>query len=236
MKRLAAFLKKVGIEPKDLSLYRRALTHISAAVNHHDSYERMEFLGDSIIGMVIGDFLFRKFPDKEEGALSRIRAMVVSRETLSEKALEMGIDKRLRADTVRIRGGEQVEMSILADAFEALVGAVFADRGYREARKFVLRHLRDECMKLKDMEGPSDYKSRLQEYWQQKYKDTPEYYTIYEKGPDHNKVFSVAVKYHGRRLGKGIGSSKKRAEQEAARDALEREAKKIKRKTRGKRS
>ena len=236
MKRLTTFLKKVGIEPREISYYRRALTHISSAVNHHDSYERLEFLGDSIIGMIIGDFLFRKFREKEEGALSRIRAMVVSRETLGGKALELGIDKMMRADTVRIREGEQVEISILADAFEALVGAVFADRGYRAARNFVLLHLRDECMKLKEMEGPSDYKSRLQEYWQHKYKETPEYVTLYEKGPDHNKMFSVAVTYQGKRLGKGVGSSKKRAEQEAAREAFEKEARKKQRKTRRKKS
>jgi ribonuclease-3 len=232
MSKLSRFLRKIGIEPRDMSLYSRALTHISAARNYFDSYERLEFLGDSIIGMVVGEFLFGQFPEKEEGELSRIRAMVVSGETLGAKALELGLDRFLRADTVRVREGEQAELSILADCFEATVGAVFADRGYRHARSFVLRHLRDECLKLKEMVGPSDDKSRLQELWQQRYKEPPEYVVASEKGPDHDKVFTVEVRYKGRVLGKGTGSSKKRAEQEAAHKAMAREMAKEKRKSR----
>ena len=231
---LRRFLKKLGIEPRDLSVYRRALTHVSTAENHFESYERLEFLGDGISGMVIGDFLFRKFPCKEEGDLSRIRALVVSQESLGSKAVELGLDKHLRADTVRIREGGGAEFSIMADCFEAMVGAVFADRGYRAARDFVLRHLGEQFMDLQEMEGPFDCKSRLQELWQQMYKDTPEYKVVSEKGPDHNKVFTVEVRFGGKILGKGQGSSKKRAEQEAARKAYDKAVRK-KKKKRGKR-
>ncbi len=232
MSGLKRFLKKLGIEPRDLSIYRRAFTHISAARNCADSYERLEFLGDSVIGIVVSEFIFQKFPDKEEGALSRIRAMVVSSETLGAKAMEIGLDKYIRADTVRVRGGQQAEFSILADSFEALVGAVFADRGYRHAKAFVLRQLKDDCVNLKDMSGPSDYKSRLQELWQQKCKKTPEYEVVSEVGPDHRKEFTIEVKYRRKVLGRGKGSSKKRAEQEAAREAYEREIAKISKKQR----
>jgi len=234
MPRLLRFLNKLGIEPKDQSIYRRAMTHSSAAKTPSDSYERLEFLGDSVIGFVVSDFLFGRFPDKEEGALSRIRATVVSRESLGAKALELGLDKYMRADTVRVRGGEQAEFSILADSFEALVGAIFADRGYRMARSFVLKHLRKECLGLQELQGPLDYKSRLQEHWQQKCKETPEYEVVREVGPDHNKIFTVEVRYHGRLLGTGKGQSKKRAEQEAAREAYEREVEKTKKRRRTK--
>jgi ribonuclease-3 len=223
MKQLAGFLNKLGIEPKELSNYRRAFTHISAATNPSESYERLEFLGDSVIGLVISDFLCRAFPDKEEGDLSRIKAMVVSQESLSTKAVELGLEKYLRADTVRVREGRHTEPSILADSFESLVGAIFIDRGYRIAKTFVLKQLREDCLNLRDMSGPSDYKSQLQELWQRIYKDTPEYEVITEVGPDHRKEFTVEVSYKGKSLGTGTGASKKKAEQEAARVAVEHE-------------
>ena len=234
MSRLETYLKKLGVEPKDMTFYRMALTHLSAAENPYESYERLEFLGDSVIGMVISDFLYQMFGDKEEGGLSRIRAKVVSQETLGNKAMELGLGKYLRADTVRIREGESAEFSILADCFEALVGAIFADRGYMQARKFVLTMLKDECLILSEMKGPSDYKSKLQELWQDMYKDIPEYTLVSEEGPDHLKTFTIGVRYKRRKLGEGSGTSKKRAEQEAAKVAYESEIRKRK-KTRGKR-
>ena len=234
MSRLKPFLKKLGIEPKDLSIYRKALTHLSAAEKPSESYERLEFLGDSILGMVISDFLYQRFGDKEEGGLSRIRAIVVSQDSLGVKAEELGLGKFVRADTVRIREGENAEFSILADCLEALIGAVFADRGYIQARKFILNMFREECLNLAEMKGPSDYKSKLQELWQDMYKDIPEYSTVSEEGPDHNKFFTVEVRFKRRKLGTGTGSSKKRAEQEAARIAYE-SAKEMRKKKRGKR-
>ncbi len=224
MAKFEKFIESLSIVPKDISIYRKALTHLSAAADPSQSYERLEFLGDSIIGLIISGFLYKKFVDKEEGDLSRIRALIVSRESLGAKALEIGIDKHLRVDTVRVREGEQAEFSILADAFEALVGAIFADRGYTAAKTFVLRHFRDDCIQLKDTSGPSDYKSQLQELWQRKHKDTPDYTVVSEIGPDHKKEFTIRVKFGRKVLGTGVGSSKKRAEQEAARDALENQA------------
>ena len=221
---LKKFLAKLGVEPKDLSIYRRAFTHLSAAENPLESYERLEFLGDAVIGSAISEYLYNKFPDKGEGDLSRIRAMVVNKDTLGAKALDLGLDKVLRADTVRVREGEQAEFSILADSFEAFVGAVYADRGYRLAKKIVIEHLGPLCLELWDISGPSDYKSRLQELWQQRTKETPEYRVVSESGPDHDKVFSMEVFYGRKVLGRGEGPSKKKAEQEAAKDAWEREA------------
>jgi ribonuclease III len=230
MPRLETFLKKIGIEPHDLSIYRKALTHLSAAEKPSESYERLEFLGDSVIGMVISDFLYQHFKEKEEGGMSRIKAMVVSQESLGGKAVELGLDKFLRADTVRIREGESAEFSILADCYEALVGAIFADRGYIQARKFIMSTLKDSCLNLSEMKGPSDYKSRLQELWQGMCKDIPEYRIVSEEGPDHMKTFTVEVRYNRRKLGEGTGSSKKRAEQEAAKAAYEAEIVKQKKK------
>jgi ribonuclease-3 len=236
MASLKPFLKKLGIEPRDLSLYRKAFTHISVAETPSDSYERLEFLGDSVIGLVISAFIYNQFEDKEEGGLSRVRANIVSRESLGEKAQELGLGKFVRADTVRMREGKDAEISILGDCFESLVGAIFADRGYLAARKFILTNLRQDCLDLSEMEGPSDYKSRLQELWQHKYKDIPDYRVISEKGPDHSKTFTVEVRYRRKKLGRGTGSSKKRAEQEAARAAYESaiagEGKKRRKKTR----
>ncbi len=232
MSRLANYLNRLGIEPRDLSHYRRALTHISAAGDPSESYERLEFLGDAILGLVISDYLYRNFADKEEGSLSRIRAMVVSQEPLAEKAIELKLQKYIRVDTVRVREGEGIEKSILADAFESMVGAVFADRGYRQARAFVLKYLKDECIRHSDLTGPTDYKSRLQELWQQRYKNTPDYEVVRETGPDHEKMFTIEVRYRRKVLGKGKGHSKKKAEQEAAKQAYERVIEKEKKKTR----
>jgi ribonuclease III len=226
MEKLKRFLNEIGIEPKNLAHYRRALTHLSAAENPSESYERLEFLGDSVTGVVISKLLFEQFPDKEEGDPSRIRAQIVSRESLGAKAVELHLDDYLRAKTVRIREGGVAEFSIMSDCFEAIVGAIFADRGYTQAKSFILRHLKTECIALKDMHGPCDAKSQLQELWQQRYKEPPEYVVVSEKGPDHNKIFSVHVLYKGKVLGKGKGSSKKRAEQDAAMAAVTHEMKK----------
>ena len=220
---LKKFLENLGIEPRDLSIYRRALTHTSCATSPGESYERLEFLGDSVIGMVISDFLFSKFSEKEEGELSRIKATVVSRETLGGVTESLGIEKYMRVETARVKQGSRAEFSILSDTFEALVGAIFSDRGYRHARRFILRCLKDISMTASENEGPIDYKSRLQELWQRRYKEPPSYDVVSESGPDHNKLFTVEARWKNRLLGRGEGSSKKRAEQEAARAAFERE-------------
>lgn len=221
MGRLIKFLKRHGIEPKDMSLYRKAFTHVTCADTSGDSYERLEFLGDCVVGMIIGDFLYRKFPEKEEGELTKMRAAVVSRESLAAVSEAMGIGELIRAGTMRFKEDGRVESSILGDVFESLVGAIFADRGYMAAKRFVLSVLKDACLSIKNSEGPMDYKSRLQEIWQEKYKEPPVYKVISEKGPDHNKIFMVEVRYKKRILGRGEGSSKKKAEQEAARMALQ---------------
>jgi ribonuclease-3 len=224
MSRLKKSLEKLGIKPRELAHYRRAFTHRSYIEDPAESYERLEFLGDSIIGMVVSDLLFRKFPEKEEGELTRIKAIVVSGESLGSKAEELGLEQLLRADTARMRNNGQMEFSILADCFEALVGAIFSDLGYRSVRSFINKHLGPKCIELSVFEGPADFKSRLQELWQQRHKELPVYRVVDESGPDHDKMFTVEVRYGRRLLGRGTGSSKKRAEQEAARAALEKDS------------
>jgi ribonuclease-3 len=220
---LKAFIEGLGVEPRDLAVYRRALTHISCVAEPDESYERLEFLGDSVVGMVVSDFLCRRYPLKEEGELSRIKATVVSRENLGLVADKLDVEKYLRVETARVRSGSKAEFSILGDVFESLVGAIFVDRGYRAARKFILEHLKEACLIAGENEGPVDYKSRLQELWQERYKEPPAYTVVSEKGPDHAKLFTVEVRWKGRLLGRGDGSSKKRAEQEAAKAAMEKE-------------
>jgi ribonuclease III len=218
---LKTFLHNQDIEPKDISIYRRAFTHLSCASSPGESYERLEFLGDSVMGMIVSDYLYQVFPDKEEGDLSRIRATVVSRDALGELAERLGLEKFLRVETARVRAGSRAEFSIMSDTFEALVGAVFSDLGYRASKKFVLKHFRQLCIDAGQKGGPIDFKSQLQEFWQGMYKVPPTYKVVSETGPDHNKLFTVEVKYKSKKLGRGEGSSKKRAEQEAAREALE---------------
>jgi ribonuclease-3 len=178
-----------------------------------------------VIGLVVSDFLCRKYPFKEEGELSRIKATVVSRENLGLVAGKLGVEKHLRVETARVREGRKAEFSIMGDVFESLVGAIFVDRGYRAARKFILEHLKEACLIAGENEGPIDYKSSLQEIWQERYKEPPAYNVVSETGPDHAKVFTVEVRWKSRLLGRGDGSSKKRAEQEAAKCALEKEKK-----------
>jgi ribonuclease III len=229
MPALSKYLGELGIEPKDISIYRKAFTHMSSASCPSESYERLEYLGDSVIGMVIADFLYRKFPEKEEGELSRIKASVVNSETLGRKAEELKLEKLLRVETARVRQGSRAEFSILGDIFEALCGAIFADRGYLQAKKFILTNLKNACLTAGENVGPIDYKSRLQELWQHKFKEPPDYIVVDETGPDHDKLFTIEVRYKGKLLGSGEGSSKKRAEQEAAKSAFECEIEKDRR-------
>ena len=230
MDRFEKYLERIGIEPKNLQLYRRALTHLSAAKAPSESYERLEFLGDSVIGLVISEYLYRTFPDKEEGELTRIKALVVSRDILGEKSRHLGLGKYIKVDTARVRERGAAEISILSDCFESLVAAIIIDRGYTAAKKFILMHLKDYCLKMKNQVGPTDQKSQLQELWQHRYKVPPEYVVVKESGPDHRKTFMIEVRYKENVLGKGSGNSKKKAEQEAAADALKKINRREKRK------
>jgi ribonuclease-3 len=214
----------LGVAFKDSGLLRRALTHRSyaheRALGWDDTNERLEFLGDAVLDLVISDYMYRSHAHLDEGELTRIRSYLVNMNSLAEMAREAGIGPYiLLSRDERADGGED-KASILADTLEALIGAVYLDRGLDEARKLVMRLVKERLDEA--LSGPLDfdYKSRLQERVVKRKGVLPKY-KMQEKGPDHRKVFFASVYVEGRKLGQGSGSSKKDAEQAAAKQALE---------------
>jgi ribonuclease-3 len=206
-------------------MYRRALRHASTV--RHDrtlrlqSNERLEFLGDAVLGMVVAELLYRHFPNKEEGFLTRMRAKIVNKRSLAEYAFAAGLSPLLEMSDEMARAGGHVNESVLADAFEAITGALYLDRGYEDARAFVLRTI-EENVDLKALaRRRQNYKSMLLEHAQAERWGQPIYAVIAEEGPGHKKQFTVVVEIDGRALGEGRGTSKKSAEQAAASAALE---------------
>ena len=179
----------------------------------------MEFLGDAVLGLVVGDHLYREYPGATEGQLTKIRAMVVSAPTLAKHADRMGLGEHLRLGRGEAATGGRKRESNLANAFESLVGAVFLHGGLAEAGEFILRHLREEISEAASGRGWPDFKTTLQERLQSR-GQKPIYQLTSEAGPDHGKVFTVAVYAEGVLLGQGSGRTKKEAERVAAEQAL----------------
>lgn len=200
---------------KDLLL--NALTHKSYAIEKKMKYfnERLEFLGDSIISSIVAEFLYSRYPQYDEGKLSRMKSYLVSRVSLVHWAKRIRIGKYILLSRNEESSGGKKRASLLANVFEALIGALYLDRGYEVTRSFILQFL-SKLRRVVDI----DYKSKLQEIIQQKLKNTPDYRIVQETGPDHNKVFKIEVLVKKRRLGVGSGKSKKEAEQAAAHSAL----------------
>lgn len=213
----------IGYRFGNITLLQNALTHSSYANEHwHNSLrsnERLEFLGDSILGMVVAEFLYKKFPDRPEGYLTRMRADMVCENSLAKIACELDLGKHLLLGHGEEQSGGRNRPSILADAVESVIAACFLDGGMEAAeafiRKFVLCNVPEH--KLTNL----DYKTTLQELVQQKKNQQLGYCLIGESGPDHDKQFTVEVSLNGTVVGRGVGSSKKRAEQDAARMAIE---------------
>ncbi len=208
--------KKIGYEFRNKKLLETALTHSSYANESrgdHQSNERLEFLGDSVLSLVVSQRLFNENVDCPEGELTRRRAGVVCEDSLHEMAIAVNLGKYLLLGKGETTGGGRARPSILADAFEALIGAIFLDSGLLPVEALLKKYLR-----LDDQR--EDYKTRLQEYIQKNY-DKPAVYTIInEKGPDHDKVFETEVTLDGKQLGLGSARSKKAAQQQAAKQAL----------------
>ena len=200
----------------------RALTHSSYANERRgdlESNERLEFLGDSVLGIVTADYLFRNFAHLPEGELTKLRAVLVCEKSLYGFAKQIDLGDRLKLGKGGINTGGFERPSILADAFEALIAAIYLDGGMESARKFVLHFVKQSIEEKK----PSfkDYKTTLQEIVQKNPQEQLEYVLTGEEGPDHNKRFEVEVHLNSNVIGKGIGHSKKQAEQQAAKEALE---------------
>lgn len=213
----------IGYHFHNISLLQNALTHSSYANERwHNgllSNERLEFLGDSVLGMLVAEYLYRNFPDRPEGELTRMRADMVCEGTLSATARRIDLGKHLLLGHGEEQGGGRSRDSILADAMESVIAACFLDGGLEAALQIVKKFILVEVpvSKLHNV----DYKTQLQELVQQKKNQTLTYALIGESGPDHDKHFDVSVSLNGTVVGTGSGSSKKRAEQMAACSAVE---------------
>ena len=213
----------IGYRFHNISLLQNALAHSSYANERwHNSLmsnERLEFLGDSILGMVVAEYLYKTFPDRPEGELTRMRADMVCEKTLASVAARIDLGRHLMLGNGEEQGGGRSRDSILADAVESVIAASFLDGGMDAARQFIQKFILVE-VPVKKLHN-ADYKTALQELVQQKKNQTLSYALVGESGPDHDKRFEVEVSLNGRVIGIGSGSSKKRAEQMAAQAALE---------------
>ena len=213
----------IGYHFHNISLLQNALTHSSYANERwHNSLlsnERLEFLGDSILGMLVAEYLFRSFPDRPEGELTRMRADMVCEKTLAAVANAIHLGDHLLLGHGEEQGGGRSRDSILADAMESVIAACFLDGGMEAALQFIRRFILVEVPVTKLHNA--DYKTQLQELVQQKRNQVLSYVLAGESGPDHDKQFEVGVSLNGAVVGRGKGSSKKRAEQDAARAAIE---------------
>jgi ribonuclease-3 len=214
-----ALQRELGYRFNDPSLLVRAVTHVSSQRNKSAAHnEVLEFLGDAVLDLAISDLLMHRFPDKSEGDLSRMRAGLVNSAALAEKANGLKLGSLLFLGKGEERSGGRGKASILAGAFEALLGAVYQDGGYEPARRLVERFFATD-VQVKQL-GQQDYKTRLQEISQMLFREPPVYRIISESGPDHEKRFVTEIAVGGKVLGKGEGKSKKQSEQEAAMKAL----------------
>lgn len=214
--------EKLGYTFHDPKLLENALTHSSCANESRgklSSNERLEFLGDSILGMVVADFLYRNHPDLPEGELTRTRAALVCEESLVEVASELGLGDYLRLGKGEEAGGGRQRPSIRADAVEAVLAAVYLDGGIGSARKIIQKYILSR--EVAGLSKPHDYKTALQELVQRESGQVLRYQLTGEEGPDHNKRFFVAVELNGKAIGSGNGRSKKEAEQMAAKAAIQ---------------
>ncbi len=222
---LDALQKALGVAFRDQSLLEQALVHRSYLNENPDfhlpSNERLEFLGDSLLGFVIAEKLYRDFPQLSEGEMTRLRAAVVRAETLARLASSLGLGDHLYLGRGEEASGGRDRQSNLARTLEAVLGAVAMDQGVDVARELVLRIFEDEIRSASSERLAIDHKSRLQELVQARHHVTPVYRTINVEGPDHAREFTVEVMVGRRVMGKGQGKSKRMAEEEAARMALE---------------
>ena len=225
--------KKIGYRFKNPELLKRALTHRSFAFENSDPsvhktkemifkhYERLEFLGDAVVNLIISHLLMEKFPDASEGDLSRVRARLVNVNQLARLAKKLGINQWLRLGKGEDASGGREKPSILADAYEALCAAVYLDGGYEQVFNMIKSHFKDILERIDLSIINQDYKTRLQELVQAKKKRAPKYRLVNSFGPDHDKTFQVQVIIDQKPIAQGVGKSKKQAEQDAARKALE---------------
>ncbi len=221
---LSELCRVLDVSFSDLNLLNQALMHRSYVhdvdMDRGESNERMEFLGDAVLGLLVNEHLYARFTKRQEGRLTKIKSLVVSETVLARRAEELSLGTYIcLSDNERSSGGAG-RASILSDTFEAVLGALYLDRGLPAARKFVESHLLDGMDKILAIDEYKNYKSIMQEHAQRKLGSRPRYRVVSAKGPEHERTFYVEVRLGGRALGRGEGKNKKEAEQVAARHAL----------------
>ena len=219
------FANTLGLSFNNISLLAEALTHRSY-LNEHREYlgshnERLEFLGDAVLELATTDFLYKKFPAKPEGELTAYRAALVNTVSLAESAQTLGINEYLLLSKGESKDTGRARDVILADAFEAIIGAIYLDSGYANAESFIAKNLYNKIESVIASRSYQDAKSKFQEIAQEKRGITPSYETLSEIGPDHNKRFTVGVFIGAAEIARGVGQSKQEAEQSAASAALD---------------
>ena len=222
-KELESFCRPLKIKFNNLELLELAFHHRSYSnentEHRHYNNERLEFLGDSVLGMATAAFLYTDMMDNPEGDLAKIKSVVVSENALAPIALRIGIDRMLVLGRGEEMSGGRQKKAILADCMEAVIGAYYLDSGYKAAETYVLSFIIPEIRKVQQNRSGMDYKTILQELYQKKYKKCPVYELVNETGPDHDRTFYVSVHLAGITYGPNAGKSKKEAEQSAAKDA-----------------
>ncbi len=225
MKDFSLFEKKTGYTFEDKQLLQTAFTHRSYVNENRDvakeHNERLEFLGDAVLELVITDFLFVRFPERPEGELTAFRAALVNTQSISAAATELGMNDFLLLSKGEAKDTGRARQYILANTFEAFIGALYLDQGYEAARAFIESSLFSKIDEIVEKRLWQDAKSYFQEKVQEEYSVTPSYELVREAGPDHDKKFIVAALVKGEAIAQGEGRSKQEAEQSAARRALE---------------
>lgn len=221
---LNGLINKLNIKKTDIMLLNTALTHPSfnfeRNIDTNEDYERLEFLGDSVLRLVISDYLFEKYSDFDEGKLTKIRSYLVSDEFLFKIALKIELNKYLNIGVHEEKDGGRHKQSIVACATEATFGAVFKSVGFEQAKKFILSLYDNMNFDINEILYMYNSKEILQQYTQTMNKDLPVYKLVCEEGEAHNKTYTVSVFYRGEELGTGIGKTKKEAEKTAAFNAI----------------
>ncbi len=222
--KFAELEKLIGCSIKNRSYYIQALMHRSFLEQHSDydvSNERLEFLGDSVLGLAVAEFLFENFPEKDEGFLTKVRAKLVNRLALAEAAEQINLAAFLLVSKNLSNNFENGSRTVLADALEALIGAVYLDNGLDAAKEFIERILIEPNSKTGVYLIDENFKSQLLERAQASHMENPIYTVVKEEGPQHNRIFTIKVTIDGLEYGRGKGKNKKSAEQSAAKDALQ---------------
>ena len=220
---LSKFQKRAGLRFRNLGLLNLAFVHRSYAnedAGQYDNNEKLEFLGDAVLGLLVSEYLYRTLPDQREGDLARIKSFVVSESGLATVAAGIAVERYLLIGRGEEQSGGRQKKAIVAAATEAIIGALHIDSGLQSTRRFVERYFVPEINKVLENRHQRDYKTLLQEYVQKRFKSYPRYNVSNREGPDHDRTFWVEVSVNDRTYGPGRGKNKKEAEQDAAEQAF----------------